>query len=140
MWYRIWIAIVVTGLCLSACAEVVGSEPQWDGSDVMGTAEWHLVTLNGSPVARTDVTIQYENLNLVGAGFCAVYRIAPVSTSADTIRIDTVATPQHACAADDRKHEDDYIAALIATTKIAVVTDTLVFTSADGQPVLVFAP
>ncbi len=140
MWYRIWIAIVVTGLCLSACAEVVGSEPQWDGSNVMGTAEWHLVTLNGSPVARTDVTIQYENLNLVGTGFCAAYRIAPVSTSADTIRIDTVATPQHECAAEARRDEDDYIAALIATTKIAAVDNTLVFSAADGQSVLVFAP
>ncbi|MFM7679599.1 MAG: META domain-containing protein, partial [Roseiflexaceae bacterium] len=100
----------------------------------------HLVELNGAPVDRTDVTIQYENLNLVGDGFCAVYRIAPVMTSTHTIRIDTVATPQQACAADDRQHEDDYIAALIATTSIAVVDNTLVFRSAADQPVLVFAP
>lgn len=138
MWYRNWIAILVIGLCLSACAEIVGSEPQWDGTDIMGDTEWHLVALNGAPVERTDVTIQYENLNLAGAGFCASYRIAPVSTSADTIRIDTVATPPHECAADDRQHEDDYIAALIATTRITRIANTLVFTATNDQQLLVF--
>lgn len=137
MWHRLSIAVVVVVLCLSACAEVVGTD-QWDGSDIMGLSEWHLITLNGTPVDRTDVTIQYEDLNLAGHGFCADVRIAPVSTSADTIRIDTVATPQHACAADARQHEHDYIAALMATTRIAVVKDQLVFTAADGEPVLVF--
>ncbi|MEY2847315.1 MAG: hypothetical protein RL076_2861 [Chloroflexota bacterium] len=139
MWYRIWIAIVVAGVCLSACAEVVGTD-QWDGTDVMGSNVWHLVTLNGAPIDRSDVTIQYEHLNLAGHGFCADVRIAPVSTSADTVRIDTVATPQHACAADARQHENDYIAALIATTSITAVDNTLVFRTAAGQPVLVFAP
>lgn len=139
MWHRISIVGIVIGLCLSACAEIVGAD-QWDGSDIMGTGEWHLVALNGTPVDRSDVTIQYENLNLAGHGFCADFRIAPVSTSADSIRIDTVATPPHECAANDRQHEDDYIAALIATTKIAAIDNTLVFTTADGQPVLVFAP
>lgn len=139
MWHRIRFAVVVLGLWLSACAEVVGAD-QWDGSDIMGTGEWHLITLNGMPVDRNDVTIQYENLNLAGHGFCADVRIAPVSTSADTIRIDTVATPPHECAADDRQHEDDYIAALMATTTITTVDNTLVFRAADGQPVLVFAP
>jgi len=139
MWYRISIAVVVAGLWLSACAEVVGAN-QWDGTDVMGSTVWHLVELNGTPVDRTDVTIQYEHLNLAGHGFCADYRIAPVSTSADTIRIDTVATPQQACAADAMQHESDYIAALIATTSITAVANNLVFRSATGQPVLVFAP
>jgi hypothetical protein len=106
----------------------------------MGSAVWHLIALNNAPVDRTDVTIQYENLNLAGNGFCAVYRIAPVMTSAETIRIDTVATPPRECAADDTQHERDYIAALIATTSIAVVDDQLVFRSAADQPVLVFAP
>ena len=138
MWYRSWIAVIALGLCLSACAEVVGAN-QWDGSDIMGAGEWHLVTLNGTPVDRNDVTIQYEDLNLAGHGFCADFRIAPVTTGEHTIRIDTVATPQHACAADDRHHEDDYIAALMATTRIAVVKDQLVFTAADGESVLVFA-
>jgi heat shock protein HslJ len=140
MWYRGWIAILVMGLCLSACAEIISTEPQWDGSDVMGSTVWYLVELNGDPVERTDVTIQYENLNLAGNGFCAVYRIAPVTTGAETIRIDTVATPPQECAADDTQHERDFIAALIATTTIAVVDNNLVFRSATGQSVLVFAP
>lgn len=139
-WCRIWIAIIVATVSLSACAEIVATEPQWDGTAVMGSAVWHLVELNGAPVARTDVTIQSENLNLAGNGFCAVYRIAPVMTADQTIRIDTVATPPQECAADDMQLERDYIAALIATTSITVVDRTLVFRSAADQPVLVFAP
>ncbi len=140
MWCRIWIAIIVAAVSLSACAEIVGTEPQWDGTDVMGSAVWYLIELNGAPVDRTDVTIQYENLNLAGNGFCAVYRIAPVMTADQTIRIDTVATPPQACAADAMQHERDYIAALMATTSITVVDNTLVFRSAADQTMLVFAP
>lgn len=140
MWYRSWIVVLLIGMCLSACADIVASESQWDGSDVMGSTVWHLVELNGAPVTRTDVTIQYENLNLAGDGFCAVYRIAPVTTGEHTTRIDTIATPPHDCAPADTQHERDYMAALMATTAIAVVDHNLVFYAAAGQPVLVYAP
>lgn len=132
------IAIVMIGVLLVACTRTNWTERQWDGTDIMGTDAWRLVELNGTPLDTHTVTIQVEELNLVGQGFCAIYRIAPVITTAGTIRIDQIASPHSTCTAQDTQYERDYFAALTATTQITRTADALVFSATDGQIVLRF--
>jgi len=110
----------------------------WDGSEMMGTAPWYLVELNGTPVENVSVTVQYENNNLVGNGFCNVYRVAPYHTSSTAIQIDDVAAMNSTCTDVVMQYEQVYFVALRATTHITVFDGKLLFQSDQGQTLLMF--
>jgi heat shock protein HslJ len=110
----------------------------WDGSEMMGTAPWYLVELNGSVVENISVTVQYENNNLVGNGFCNVYRVAPYHTSSTAIQIDDIAAMRTICIDDLMAYEHEYFVALQDTTHIIVHDGKLLFQSDQGQTLLMF--
>lgn len=132
----IWLAMT---LALPACgiAEtfMVGL---WDGSEIMGTDPWYLVERNGSAVDGAMVTVQYENNNLVGNGFCNVYRVAPFHTSSKAIKIDNVAAMRTICTDDLMALEEEHFEALYATTSITVQEGKLLFQSDEGHNLLIF--
>jgi|GEM_PF-2260697 heat shock protein HslJ len=110
----------------------------WDGSEIMGSAPWYLVELNGNPVENVTVTVQYENNNLAGYGFCNWYRVAPYHTSSTAIHIDDVATMNTTCTDERMTYEQAYVEALRATTQITVHDGKLLFQSDQGQTLLMF--
>jgi len=135
--------IIMLGMAMlvSTCAQSEWwLDGLWDGAPMMGSDVWHLVALNGQAIdAEVRATMQYENNNLVGEGFCMVYRVAPYVTSATTFRIDQVATFDVPCPEPRMADAQAFLVALQATTHIQRTDNTLLFLSDQEQALLVFA-
>ncbi len=137
-------SLIMIGMAVSmmACAsEAWYLDGLWDGSAMMGTDTWHLVELNGQAIdADVQVTMQYESNNMVGNGFCSVYRVAPSMTSPTTFRIETIATLEASCPEQHQANEQAFWEALRATTHIQRTAEQLLFLSDEEHTMLVFAP
>lgn len=132
MFRHMTVFAVLWGL-LSACgASSADLAPSFDQS-------WQLTTMNGQTITTPVVTLEWNEQQIAGDGFCNQYFASIVQRTATDVEFGTVASTRKLCGEGNvMEQERTYFAQLAQMRTYQVSGDTLTLASADGQVQLVY--
>jgi heat shock protein HslJ len=118
---------------LSACsASNADLAPSFDQS-------WQLTSMNGQAITTPTVTLEWNEQQIAGDGFCNQYFASIVRRTATDVEFGTVASTRKLCGEGNvMEQERTYFEQLAQMRTYEVVDDTLTLASADGQVQLVY--
>jgi heat shock protein HslJ len=118
---------------LSACsASNADLAPSFDQS-------WQLTSMNGQAITTPTLTLEWNEQQIAGDGFCNQYFASIVRRTATDVEFGTVASTRKLCGEGNvMEQERTYFEQLAQMRTYEVVDDTLTLASADGQVQLVY--
>lgn len=132
MWRHITVVVLLCGL-LSSCGPA-GADlaPSFDQS-------WQLTSMNGEAISTPVVTLEWNEQQIAGNGFCNQYFASITQRTNDAVEFGTVASTRKLCGEGNvMEQERTYFEQLAQVRTYQVQGDTLTLTSADGQVQLVY--
>lgn len=156
MMKRLWIAAVVCGLALAACAPASptqpgeaypspsnpnpGGYPPPSAGDPLASTSWTLTQLNGQPaLADVSVTLEFADGRLGGSDGCnsygGGYQVEDGRLKVDPNMVSTLM----ACADEIMQQASAYTAVLLQSPAFQVEGEQLTLLGGDGAALAVFA-
>jgi heat shock protein HslJ len=100
---------------------------------------WQLTSMNGQAITTPTVTLEWNEQQIAGDGFCNQYFASIVRRTATDVEFGTVASTRKLCGEGNvMEQERTYFEQLAQMRTYEVVDDTLTLASADGQVQLVY--
>lgn len=132
MWRHITIVVLLCGFLSSCSSADADLAPRFDQS-------WQLTSMNGEAITTPVVTLEWNEQQIAGDGFCNQYFASIVQRTNDAVEFGTVASTRKLCGEGNvMAQERTYFEQLAQVRAYQVQGDTLTLTSPDGKVQLVY--